>query len=243
MRAVNLLPPDAAQRKSFRKEDPAVVVGSALGVIVIMALAAGFMSVHAKVNADQKRLTDVRAELAQLSLVKRRAVAPPKPVHTKPIVPVPAVTSEEQPRLSAISNAMSTRIAWDRILREFSLVLPSDITLTSLTLNAPPAAVAAVPGAAPAPPAGGAQGLSIAGSAYSHDGVARLLSRLMLIPDLTNVTLASSAAATASTPGAAGGVQFSISAGVKGAPAPPAIPPAAAAPAPSTGATTTGATG
>lgn len=240
MRAVNLLPADAVQRKSFRKEDPAVVVGSALGVIVLMALVAGFMNVHAKVNADQKKLADVRVELAQLSLVKRHAVVAPQPTHTKTIIPVPAVTSEEQPRLAAIAGAMSTRIAWDRILREFSLVLPSDITLTSLTLNAP--AAATTPGA-PAAPAAGAQGLSIAGSAYSHDGVARLLSRLMLIPDLTNVTLSNSQVATMSTPGGAGGVQFSISAEVKGAPAPPAVPPAASAPAPTTGATTTGATG
>ena len=33
MRAVNLLPSDSAQRKSFRKEDPAVVVGSTLPII------------------------------------------------------------------------------------------------------------------------------------------------------------------------------------------------------------------
>jgi len=244
MRAVNLLPEGSAQRKSFRKEDPAVVIGSALGVIVLLAIVAGFMNVHAKVNADQAKLTAVRAELAQLSLVKKPAVVPPKPVHTKPIIPIPAVTSEEQPRLAALSTAMSTRIAWDRILREFSLVLPSDITLTSLTLNAPPAPVSTVPGAAPAAPAGGAQGLSIAGSAFSHDGVARLLSRLMLIPDLTNVTLASSNAAAGSTPGSSGsGVLFAISADVKGAPAPPAPPAPPAAPAPSTGTTTTGASG
>jgi Tfp pilus assembly protein PilN len=232
MRAVNLLPGDSAARKSFRKEDPAVVVGSALGVIVLMALLAGFMNVHSKVNADQKNLTAVRAELAQLSLVKHKPiVAPPKPVNARPIIPIPAVTSEEQPRLAAISTAMSSRIAWDRILREFSLVLPSDVTLTSLTLAAP-TAVATTPGAAPA---GGGQGLNIAGTAFSHDGVARLLSRLMLIPDLANVTLASSQASNSTTPG----VQFTISADVKGAPAPPAAPAATAPVAPSTDTTTT----
>ena len=93
MRAVNLLPSDSSQRKSFRKEDPAVVIGSALGVIVLMAIGAGFMNVHSKVNADQQKLSAVRAELAQLSLVKKKAVTPAKPVHVKPIIPVPAVTS------------------------------------------------------------------------------------------------------------------------------------------------------
>src|SRR5260370_30198703 len=99
MRAVNLLPEGSAQRKSFRKEDPAVVIGSALGVIVLLAIGAGFMNVHAKVNAEQAKLTAGRAELAQLSLVKKPAGLPPKPAHTKPIIPIPAGTSEEQPPL------------------------------------------------------------------------------------------------------------------------------------------------
>lgn len=215
MRAVNLLPSGSESRKSFRKEDPAVVVGSALGLVVVFALVVGFMSVHAKTNAEQKKLDAARSALAQLSLKKPPPVVV-KPVVQKPIVPVPAVTSELQPRLAAITTAMSTRIAWDRILREFSLVLPSDVTITGLTLTAPPAPVAAVAGSEPPPVT---QGLSITGKAFSHDGVARLLTRLMLIPDLSDVTLSSSSGGASSA-----GVQFSISAGIKGAPALPPLP-------------------
>jgi Tfp pilus assembly protein PilN len=216
MRAVNLLPSGSESRKSFRKEDPAVVVGSVLGIVVLFALVAGFLNVHSKVNSEQKKLSAARTELARLSLTKKPAVAP-TPIVQKPIIQTPAVTSEEQPRLAAITTAMSTRIAWDRILREFSLVLPSDVKLTGLTLTAPPAPVALVAGAPEATPS---QGLSITGTAFSHDGVARLLSRLMLIPDLSNVMLSSS------TAGATGSssVQFSISASIKGAPAPPPLP-------------------
>ena len=216
MRAVNLLPSGSESRKSFRKEDPAVVVGSVLGIVVLFALVAGFLNVHSKVNSEQKKLSAARTELARLSLTKKPAVAP-TPIVQKPIIQTPAVTSEEQPRLAAITSAMSTRIAWDRILREFSLVLPSDVKLTGLTLTAPPAPVAQVAGAPEATPS---QGLSITGTAFSHDGVARLLSRLMLIPDLSNVMLSSS------TAGATGSssVQFSISASIKGAPAPPPLP-------------------
>jgi Tfp pilus assembly protein PilN len=220
MRAVNLLPSGSESRKSFRSEDPAVVIGSALGVVVLLALGGGFMNVHSKVNAEQQKLTAARTELAKLSLTKKDPVIP-KAVVTKPIVPIPAVTSEEQPRLAALTGAMSTRIAWDRILREFSLVLPTDVTISSLTLTAP--AAAATTGAPVGAPS---QGLSITGSTFSHDGVARLLSRLMLIPDLTNVTLSSSTASTSGTGSTS--VQFGISAGVKGAPAPPPPPPAPA---------------
>jgi Tfp pilus assembly protein PilN len=229
MRAVNLLPKDANQRgKSIRAEDPAVVVGSALGLVVLIALVAGFLNVHSKVNAEQKKLTAARIELGRLATQKRAEPTPYKPVKQKPIVPIPAVTSEEQPRLAAISTALSTRIAWDRILREFSLVLPTDVTLTTLSLATPSPASAGATTGAPA----GAQNLTINGTTYSHDAVARLLSRLMLIPDLTNVTLANSTANTDSCL-----VTFNITAGVKGAPAPPAPAPVAAAPA----GTTTGA--
>jgi Tfp pilus assembly protein PilN len=218
MRAVNLLPEGSEARKSFRKEDPAVVIGSALGVVVLIALVGAFLNVHSKVNSEQAKLTAARTELAKLSLIKKPVVVP-KPVIQKTIIPPPAVTSEEQPLLTAITSAMSTRIAWDRILREISQVLPSDVTLGNLTLTAPPAPVAAVAGTVAAP-ATGATGLSVTGSAFSSDGVARLLSRLMLIPDLSDVTLSSSSASST----AGGGVSFSITAGVKGAPALPPLP-------------------
>jgi hypothetical protein len=65
-------------------------------------------------------------------------------------------------------------------------------------------------------------GLVLIGTTYSHDSVARLLERLMLIPDLTDVTLTSS---TASTSGGVTIVQFNISANVKGAPVAPAVVP------------------
>jgi hypothetical protein len=205
VRAVNLLPRDAAQAKSIRNEDPAVVVGSALGLIVIIALSAGFITAHSNASSAQSKLTAARIELGKLSLHKQAEgkSKPAKP--TRPIIPVPPViASDEQPRLAAIADALSSRIAWDRILREFSLVVPDDITISTLTMTAP----SSTPGAT--------SGLSISGLAYSHDSVARLLSRLMLIPDLNDVMLSSSMAAA----GGAAGVQFTITTGVKGAPVP-----------------------
>src|SRR3982751_5007052 len=203
MRAVNLLPKDSARSsKSISREDPAVLIGGALGAVVFTALIGGFMNVHSKVNHEQAKLDAARAEYAQLSLNKV-ARQPVKPVKQKTIVPVPAIAADEQPRLAAVSSALGTRISWDRILREFSLVLPDDVTLTSMTMSAPSDPTATTG----APTTSASQGFSIAGNAFSHDGVARLLSRLMLIPDLENVTLGSSTASS----DAAGGVTFSIS--------------------------------
>ena len=52
----------------------------------------------------------------------------------------------------------------------------------------------------------------IQGRTYSHDGVARLLSRLQVVPDLTNVQLVSS---TLSKVGNQRVVEFSIGADIK----------------------------
>jgi Fimbrial assembly protein (PilN) len=245
MRAVNLLPKDAqGGGKSLRQEDPAVVVGSALGVVVMIALVASFLAAHGKASTQQKQLTAARLQLAQLS-EKRKAEAaklkPAKPTEpVTPILPPPSITGEEASWLTSVSQQLSQRIAWDRLLREVSLVVPSDVTLTALNLTAPSTAVGAAP----------AQGFVISGTAYSYESVARLLTRLELVPDLSDVTLGStssgSSAGGSSTAGAATGasndVQFNITASVKGAAAPAAVPAPAPVP-PTTDATSTDGSG
>lgn len=215
MRAVNLLPKDSGQAKNIRNEDPAVVIGSAVGLVVVIALGLSFFVAHTNASAAQTKLNAARIELGKLSLVKRPVYKVPKV--TRPIIPIPAVTGEETALMQAVSGALSTRIAWDRILREFSLVVPDDVTITSMSLTAPPD-TPQTPGAVTT--AATPTGLVLMGTAYSHDSVARLMSRLMLIPDLTDVTLSSSTAM-----GNGGGVQFSIAANVKGAPVPVLPPP------------------
>jgi hypothetical protein len=229
MRAVNLLPRDLQNAKSIRHEDPAVVVGSALAVIVMIALGAAFFVAHNNANAQQNRLSAARLELAQLSVKKKPTPKPTTPsVPITPIVPPPSVTGQEASWLSAVTTNLSQRIAWDRVLREVSLVIPDDVTLAQLTMTAPTAAseaAAATPGGTPSP------GFVIQGTAFSYDSVARLLSRLALVPDLSDVTLTNTSSGAApsssgsSTPpsSSAGGVQFNITATVKGAPLAPAV--------------------
>jgi hypothetical protein len=245
MRAVNLLPKDLQARKSIRQEDPAVVVGSALGVVVMIALGAAFYAAHGKAAVQQRRLTEARLELAQLSLKHHPQPKPTKPAAPiTPIVPPPSITGDEATWLSSVKTNLSQRIAWDRVLREVSLVTPDDVTLTSLTMTAP-IVNAVVPGVVAAAPTGPSQGFVISGTAFSYDSVARLLSRLALVPDLSDVTLTStgsgaapSTGATSSPSSAATGVQFSISAAIKGPPAPPAPATTTTPPADTSGTTT-----
>jgi Tfp pilus assembly protein PilN len=106
---------------------------------------------------------------------------------------------------------ISTRIAWDRILREFSLVLPPGIQVQSLALTDPAESTQS------------SQGFNLTGVTFTYDDVARLLSRIALIPDLANATLKSSGISQ-------NVVSFEIDADIKGAPVPasPLAPPAGA---------------
>jgi len=172
------------------------------------------MSASSKVKAAQGDLASAQQQLAQTPVPP----APQTPVNTAP----DAVTAEQAPRLQAVSAALSQRIAWDRVLREFSMVLPNDVWILSLQMTAPAGAAAAT-------------GFTITGSTYSYDSVARMLSRMYLVPDLTGVTLAS-------VSGSGKLVQFSVNAGIKGGVAPVAPAPAAPVAPPSTDTTSTGST-
>lgn len=193
MKAVNLLPRDARSRPgvSFGTGSAPFVAAGGVALCVVVALTAAFVVTHARAAAEQKKLAAARAQLETIATPR-----PPrsKPGTTTPIIPVPAVTRELAPRLDALSQALGTRIAWDRVLREFSLVVPSDVTVSELKLDS-------------------SAGFDLTGLTYSQDSVARLLSRLSLIPDLDSVSLENSSADPAS-----GQVTFSIKAALKTAP-------------------------
>jgi Tfp pilus assembly protein PilN len=200
MRAVNLLPRDAERERRTAERRLPALVAAATGAVVFAVLAGGYLMQSAKVGDAQRALDAANAQLA----------ATPVPPAVKAQPTAAAADAQRQPRLQAVSLALSQRIAWDRILREFSLVLPNDVWLGSLSLSAPSAAV---PGIAAAP----GTGLQLTGTTYSYDSVARLISRLALIPDLSGVTLGNSSRTKNL-------VTFGVNAGVKGAPAPPAAP-------------------
>lgn len=196
MRAVNLLPRDAKQR-TVRKESLPVLVGGCSGVLVVAALGAMFMMGSGKIAAQHRKLDDLNRSYHALP------PAPPGPTATEQ-----QLAGEKDARVTALSAALGSRVSWDRVFREFSLVLPDDVWLTTLSAKSPvsPSTNAAT-GSAGIP-----SQFTITGHTYSHDGVARLLSRLQVVPDLTNVQLVSSAR---SKVGGQDLVDFSIAADIK----------------------------
>jgi hypothetical protein len=113
-----------------------------------------------------------------------------------PVPAAPPAAQTELPalrttRVTALASALGQRVAWDRLLREVSQVVPSDVWLLNLNAQAPSlgaaAAAAAVPGTV-------TQTFTITGCTYSQDSVARFLARLGVVPDLSGMTLGKSQA-------------------------------------------------
>jgi len=205
MRAVNLLPRELEKTKTPRFSPP-VVTAMIAGVVVVTVLAAGFVRESATVSHKRTELDAARAELALI----------PAPVSADSTAST--LTGQRALRIFALQGALNGRVAWDRVLRVISLVLPDDVWLSALTLQAP-VSTTATPAVdstgAPLPPTTSSATVSdvvMNGKAFTHQGVARLLSRLALVPDLEDVTLGHS---TRVHGGSRGSVEFSVTAAIR----------------------------
>jgi len=198
MRAFNLLPKEEVRTEKESKQSaiPHVIVALA-GVLVFAALAAFYLSSSAAVTKKSGELDDLRGDLASLQVPEKQPQAPSEG---------PNIDSERAARTAALSTALADRLAWDRVLRELALVLPADVTLVTLDATAPS------PGSAGAATSGGVSSFRVTGTSASQASVARLLSRLQVIPELQNVQLEF---ATASEDPAVPGVNFAITASVR----------------------------
>jgi Tfp pilus assembly protein PilN len=181
VRAVNLLPRDLERARSGGSRVALLVAGGGLAAVTASALVLG-LSASGIVD-------DRRAELAALESAIAAA-----PRAGEPAVSQSTLSQERADRVAALSAALATRIPFDRLLRELSLVLPEDAWLTGLTASAPVSAgpTSTSPVTPPAA-AGTLQGVTIQGATYSHKSVARVLARLAVLPSLENVLLDASA--------------------------------------------------
>src|SRR5438034_10617911 len=158
MRAVNLLPRDHGQR-TIKKESLPVLIGGCSGLLVLAVLGAMFMMGSGKIASQQRKLDDLNRQFHALP------PAPPGPTPAQQ-----QLAGEQSARVSALTTALASRVSWDRVFREFSLVLPEDVWLTTLTAKSPVSPLTNVSTSS----AGGAPSqFTIQGRTYSHDGVAR----------------------------------------------------------------------
>ena len=227
MRAVNLLPSETKQPR--KRLSPVGQLSLVAPFVVAGLLVAGYLLASSSVNSKRSTFQALQDELASLPTPK-----------TAVLQQNPALASEQQLRIASLGAALQSRLVWDRVLREISAVLPSDVWLTTMSAKAPevpatvPVAAPATPpgttatdttattttatttttttAAAPTPAPAAPQPMTFAGYTYSQEGVARLLSRLAVVPSLQNVKLVSSTQSTVSDQTV---ISFSIQADVR----------------------------
>jgi Tfp pilus assembly protein PilN len=198
MHAFNLLPKEEVRAEKETKQSaiPHVIVALA-GVLVFAALAAFYLSSSAAVTKKSGELDDLRGDLASLQVPEKQPENPTESAN---------IAGERSARTAALSTALADRLAWDRVLRELALVLPADVSLATLDATAPS------PGSAGAATSAAVSSFRVTGTSVSQASVARLLSRLQVIPELQNVQLEF---ATASEDPTQPGVNFAITASVR----------------------------
>lgn len=182
-KAVNLLP---VYRRIGRRQSTLVpfvaqpLFTGAVAVAIVVVAGLALLAYTANESVAQKR--------AQLERLHTQVAGMPRP---EPIVS--ASTSQDlATRLSAVSSVTRTRVAWDGLLDSFSRAVPEDVWLVSLAAKLPPEAT---PAAVVAPGTGdpsSPSAFTISGYTYSQPSVARLMTRLALVPWLDRVSLVTS---------------------------------------------------
>jgi Tfp pilus assembly protein PilN len=202
MRAINLLPADAARGRRWAVRDHAdakrVLVSAGLvAALVMAALVAGFVYTHHSVADKQETLNGLEQQVAT---AQAKAAA------------IQATRSTAQARRVAVTEVNSKRITWEQVLRDLSRVLPANVWLQNLQAQSPTPTVASSMTAASTATTTGSTPTAfvVSGFTSSQKGVARVMDRLSVLPWLSDVSLQQST--RADTPNGGKAVQFTIGA-------------------------------
>src|SRR4051794_35258733 len=131
MRAVSLLPREEPRKSAgLSLQAQLTIIGP---VLVAVGLGAGWFVTSTQVKDHRTTLDALGSELAKL----------PQPKQKEQVDPT--LRAEHDRRVTALAAALSQRVAWDRILRQISSILPEDVWLTGIDAHSPAADAAAAP--------------------------------------------------------------------------------------------------
>ena len=149
---VNLLPPEIAAGRAFRKVQYALAAGvlATFGVVGLLVLSAGssVSSAQDQVSAATARSTVLRAESVKYADVTR-------------------VYARAAAAQVMLTQAMGTEVRYSQLLSDLSLRVPENIWLKTLSFSQTGAGVAPLGAATP-----GIGTVAVTGMGFSHDDVA-----------------------------------------------------------------------
>ena len=182
---INLLPPEILERQRVRRQTIAAV---AVGLIVLMAIAAFYFLQAAKLGRTEDEVDAQEATNAQL----QQQIAS--------LQDVAALQQEVAQTRDLLNGLLADRVQWSGVLRDISLVIPSEAWLEGLTgqVGTETGLTTGTTTTAPTTTTGAATGegvigqISFTGQAFSHRVVAPWLSRLEDVRGFINPWLTSS---------------------------------------------------
>ncbi len=178
MRPINLIPPDE------RRGSQAPLRSGPLAYILVGALVLVLVGVTALVLTGNK-VSEREGEVATLTSEDATAAAEAEKLASY----VTFQTTSEQ-RVATVQSLADSRFDWERVMRELSLILPSDVWLVELNASASGTATTSGAGDLRGGIAGPA--LVLEGCATGQDAVAGFVRALKDIDGVTRVGLESS---------------------------------------------------
>lgn len=173
MRPVNLIPVEE------RHGETAPLRTGPVAYVVLGALVLALAGVTMLVLTDNK-VADRKSELVQ---VKREDAA--AKARAESLAPYTQFAALHEERVQTIASLANSRFDWERVMRELALIMPHDVSLSSLKASA---------GSAGEGTSGSIAGpsLALSGCAAGQDGVAGFVTALKDIDGVTRVGVESS---------------------------------------------------
>lgn len=204
MKRIDLLPPEQRVKASRER---GLLWAILILVAIVVALGLVYVWQNGQVSDKQTQLDQLTAETAA---VQQQALS---------LAPYAVIQSTRTAMTQTARGIYDSRVPWSTILQQVSLVIPENVRLQSLTGTVP---AAMLPGPSTPPAAGtvaaATQDVTFSGTSYTHKDVAEFMTRLGLIPQLSNVQMASSTSAAAVDADGATGtptVTFSVTASLR----------------------------
>ncbi len=185
MRPVNLIPAED------RRGDQAQLRTGPLAYIVMGTLVAALVGVALLVLTGN----EISERQDEVTTLKREDAA--ASAHAAQLASYAEFRELSEQRVATVQSLADSRFDWERVLRELSLILPSDVSLTELSAN----------GAGGESAEGGGEGFSLSGPSLSltgcADGYAGVAGFVIALKDIDGVTRVG-VQSTAETAGSSG---------------------------------------
>lgn len=205
MTRINLLPSEE-RAKAAREQGIAFAI---LALVVIVALLGGlYLLSYRQLSPKQEKIDEATAQVAQQQAV----VASLQPYET--------MQTQSQEMAQTSLQIYNSRVLMSSILEEVSLLIPDNVSLSTMTITVPSTMIAGSAitggGGSATSTTSSSTDLKLQGNCKDFSQVAEFMTRLGLMPQLQNIALANAAKDKNS-----GLVTFEIDAGLRPFTTPP----------------------